>query len=260
VALHDCDITTYDRSLLSRLVYPVANPAFPYAFAKGYYPRITAEKMNGRVVRLLVRPLLLSLRRVLGHRDVIEYFEAFRYPLSGEMAIRTAVIADMRIPSDWGLEIGLLSEVRRHLNPRAICQVEVADAYDHKHQPLSKEDRNTGLSRMSVDICKALLRRLAGEGVVFEHETLRTLKATYLRTALDMIELYDADARMNGLTLDRHAEEAAVELFAANLIEAGRIFLETPNEATFIPSWSRVHSADPHLLDRLHQAVAEDNA
>ena len=28
VALHDCDITTYDRELLARLIYPVANPRF----------------------------------------------------------------------------------------------------------------------------------------------------------------------------------------------------------------------------------------
>ncbi|MFT6772503.1 MAG: glucosyl-3-phosphoglycerate synthase [Paracoccaceae bacterium] len=260
VGLHDCDITTYDRGLLARLMYPVANPAFRYAFAKGYYPRITDEKLNGRVVRLLVRPLLISLRKVIGWRETIEYFEAFRYPLSGEFAIRASVLADMRMPSDWGLEIGVLAEVRRHLNPRAICQVDIADRYDHKHQPLSAEDASAGLSRMSIDICKALIRKLALDGEVFHDETFRTLKATYLRVALDMIDHYDADARMNGLTLDRHAEEQAVELFAANLIAAGKIFLEHPNEAAYIPSWNRVNSASPDLLDRMHAAVQADNA
>jgi hypothetical protein len=49
VALHDCDITTYSREMLARLVYPVANPAFPYQFCKGYYPRIANGKLNGRV-------------------------------------------------------------------------------------------------------------------------------------------------------------------------------------------------------------------
>jgi glucosyl-3-phosphoglycerate synthase len=34
VALHDCDITTYSREMLARLVYPVANPAFPYQTIK----------------------------------------------------------------------------------------------------------------------------------------------------------------------------------------------------------------------------------
>lgn len=258
VALHDCDITTYDRGMVARLFYPVANPGFRYMFAKGFYPRLTDEKLNGRVVRLLVRPLLIAMRRVLGYRETLEYFEAFRYPLSGEFAMRASVIGDMRIPSDWGLEIGVLSEIRRHVSPRAICQVDIADRYDHKHQPLSEEDAAAGLSRMSRDICKALIRKLALDGEVFHDETFRTLKATYLRLALDMIDHYDADARMNGLTLDRHAEEKAVELFAQNLIEAGKIFLESPNEAAYIPSWNRVNSAAPDLLDRMHAAVRAD--
>ncbi|MEP3163850.1 MAG: glycosyl transferase, partial [Marinobacter sp.] len=40
VALHDCDILTYSRGLLARLIYPVANPAFNYMFCKGYYARV----------------------------------------------------------------------------------------------------------------------------------------------------------------------------------------------------------------------------
>ncbi|MFH1303291.1 MAG: glycosyl transferase, partial [Planctomycetota bacterium] len=45
VALHDCDILTYDRSLLARLIYPVANPSFNYQFCKGYYARVANSKM-----------------------------------------------------------------------------------------------------------------------------------------------------------------------------------------------------------------------
>ena len=43
VALHDCDILTYKRSLLARLIYPVANPNFSYAFCKGYYSRVAGN-------------------------------------------------------------------------------------------------------------------------------------------------------------------------------------------------------------------------
>ena len=32
IALHDCDIKTYERGLLARLVYPVAHPGFGYQF------------------------------------------------------------------------------------------------------------------------------------------------------------------------------------------------------------------------------------
>ncbi|KFF65154.1 hypothetical protein IW01_18330 [Pectobacterium brasiliense] len=31
VALHDCDIVTYDRAMLARLLYPVANPHYALA-------------------------------------------------------------------------------------------------------------------------------------------------------------------------------------------------------------------------------------
>lgn len=259
VALHDCDITTYTREMLARLVYPLANPVLPYQFSKGYYPRIADGKLNGRVTRLLVTPLLIALKKTFGHHDYLEYLQAFRYPLAGEFAMRTSILPSMRIPSDWGLEIGVLSEVWRNLSRHAVCQVNISDAYDHKHQPLSEEDSRAGLSRMSTDISKALFRKLATDGVVFSQELFRTLKATYYRVALDLIEMYYADAVMNGLHLDRHKEEKAVELFAGNIVEAGYTFLENPMETPFISNWSRVQAADPDVLRLMRQAVLEDN-
>ena len=66
--------------------------------------------------------------------------------------------------------------------------------------------------------------------------------------ALDLIDTYYNDARMNGLDLDRHAEETAVELFAANIMQAGSVFLDNPMGTPFIPNWSRVNAADPAIL------------
>lgn len=260
VALHDCDIVTYSRDMLARLVYPVANPDFAYQFCKGYYPRTAEGRMNGRVSRLLVAPLLLALRKTVGERDYLDYLRAFRYPLAGEFAMRASILPAMRIPSDWGLEIGTLSEAWRNLAPRSVCQVELSDAYDHKHQPLSEGDASKGLSRMSTDICKALFRKLATDGTVFSKETFRALKASYYRIALDFVETYYNDARMNGLHVDRHEEERAVELFAANIVEAGRTFLDNPMETPFIPAWSRVQAADPDLVRDLCEAVRADDA
>lgn len=259
VALHDCDITTYSRDMLAKLVYPVANPAFNYLFSKGYYPRIGDGKLNGRVTRLLVTPLLIALKNTIGNHSYIDYLSSFRYPLAGEFAMRTAILPDIRIPSDWGLEIGILSEVWRNTNERAICQVDISDAYDHKHQPLSEDNPNKGLSRMSSDIAKVIFRKLANHGQVFHQETFRTLKATYLRTALDLIESYYNDALMNGLYIDRHKEELAVELFAANIVEAGQVFLDNPLEAPFIPNWRRVQSAYQDVLQDIYKAVETDN-
>jgi len=260
VALHDCDIITYKREMLTRLVYPVANPDFPYQFCKGYYPRIANRKLSGRVTRLLVTPLILALQKCCGQNDYLDYLNGFRYPLAGEFAMRTAMLPDMRIPSDWGLEIGVLSEVWRNLPRHAVCQADLADSYDHKHQPLSEENAAKGLSRMSMDICKAIFRKLATHGVVFSTEFFRTIKATYYRTALDLLEMYYHDAKMNGLSVDRHTEEKTVELFAVNIVEAGNVFLDNPMETPFIPNWSRVQSADPDILRKIKEAVRDDNA
>jgi glucosyl-3-phosphoglycerate synthase len=260
IAIHDCDVLTYDRSLLARLIYPVANPRFNYEFCKGFYARVARGKINGRVSRLLVTPLLRALKKTMGEVEYIDYMDSFRYPLAGEFSFRRDVLTDLRIPSDWGLEIGVLSEMYRNYANNRLCQVDIADYYDHKHQELSEEDESSGLSRMSIDICKALFRKLATRGVVMSAESFRSLKASYYRIALDFVETYHNDAVMNGLKFDVHSEERAVELFAENIIKAGEAFLDRPMERPFIPSWSRVSSAMPDVLDRLLTAVREDTA
>ncbi|WP_086929972.1 glycosyl transferase [Agarilytica rhodophyticola] len=258
IALHDCDIVTYDRGLLARLIYPVANPNFNYEFCKGYYARVANGKIHGRVSRLLVTPLIRALKKTLGHSDYLEYIDSFRYPLAGEFSFRTDVINDIRIPSDWGLEIGVLSELNRNYANNRLCQADISDAYDHKHQDLSPEDAQAGLSKMSIDISKALFRKLATNGIVFSSETFRSIKATYFRIALDFIETYYNDAKMNGLDLDIHSEEQAVEMFAKNILTAGQNFLDNPMEKPFVPSWNRVISAIPNILDLLNEAVELD--
>ena len=260
VALHDCDITTYKRELLARLIYPVANPNFNYQFCKGYYSRIADGSINGRVCRLLVTPLLRALKKVFPTDSFIEYLDSYRYSLAGEFSLRTDVINDIRIPSDWGLEIGVLSEMKRNYSTNRLCQVDIADQYDHKHQDLSLDDHNKGLSKMSIDISKAIFRKLATTGLVFNTETFRTIKATYFRIALDFIETYNNDAVINGLTLDIHAEEQAVELFAENIMKAGLHFLDNPMETPFISSWTRVNSALPTIAQNLLDAVDKDLA
>ncbi len=259
IALHDCDIVTYDRSLLARLIYPMANPQFSYQFAKGYYPRISNGSLNGRVTRLLVTPLLRSLEQVLGHSDYLAYLDGFRYPLAGEFSFRKSVIPDIRMPSDWGLEMGTLSEMYRNYSPNKLCQVDIAEIYDHKHQDISLTHQDRGLSKMSIDICKLVFRKMSVMGTVFNKEVFRSVKAAYFRNALDYIERYKNDAIINGLNLDVHTEEKAVELFAENIIEAGQKFLDAPMEKPFIPSWSRIRSAIPDVFERLIEAVEEDH-
>ena len=260
IALHDCDILTYEKSLLAKLFYPVANPVFNFQFCKGYYPRVADGKMNGRVSRLLVFPLLLAMEKTIGRSEYLDFMKSFRYPLAGEFSFRKNLLPRLRIPSDWGLEIGVLSEMQRNHSSNRICQVDLAQKYDHKHQDLSENDDNSGLSRMSIDITKALIRKLATQGNIFTLETFRSIKATYYRAALDMIDIYRSDAQMNNLNFDSHIEEKTVELFALNIMKAGESFFENPMETPFIPTWNRVLSAIPDFLDRLKLSVELDNA
>ena len=112
---------------------------------------------------------------------------------------------------------------------------------------------------MSIDIIKTFIKKLATQGHSFSREELRSLKATYYRSALDLIDIYRSDAEMNGLKLDTHTEEKTVELFARNIMKAGEAFILNPMDTPFIPTWSRVKSAIPDFLKRLKEVVNEDN-
>ncbi|NWG01834.1 MAG: glycosyl transferase [Syntrophaceae bacterium] len=258
IVLHDCDIISYDREFIARLCYPVTNPNLGYEFCKGYYARVT-NKMHGRVTRLLVTPLLRSLERLLGHLPFLVYLDSFRYPLAGEFSMITDLARINRIPWDWGLEVGVLSEVFRNCSLRRICQVDLTENYEHKHQELSPDDPSKGLLRMSTDIAKNLFRNLASEGIDLSESLLKTLKATYLRMAQEAITKYHDDAAINGLDFDRHEEGVAVETFTKGIELASKAFLEDPLSIPLIPNWSRVTSAIPDFLERLKNAVDDDN-
>lgn len=258
IALHDCDILTYNRELLARLCYPVTNPNLNYSFCKGYYSRIT-DRMHGRVTRLLFTPLIRSLQKIIGHHPLLIFFDSFRYALAGEFSMDVDMARSTRIPGDWGLEVGMLAEVYRNTSLRRVCQVDISENYDHKHQVLSPDDASLGLHKMSVDICKSIFRTLESEGIVFSEGFFKTLVATYVRTAQDMLKRYEDDAAVNSLFFDRHAESLAVETFTDGIRIAARKITEDPLGVPLISSWDRVTSALPGILDDISAAVVADN-
>jgi glucosyl-3-phosphoglycerate synthase len=259
MALHDCDIVNYQRYMLARLCYPVMNPNLPFEFCKGYYARLS-DRMHGRVTRLLWTPLVRSLSELCGSIRFLRYIDSFRYALAGEFAMHADLARVNRIPSDWGLEVGVLAEIYRNCSLKRICQVDIADNYEHKHQDLSLGDPSRGLMKMAVDISKAMFHILAAEGVKFDGGTMRTLRINYVRTAEDTIARYGADAMINGLGFDSHEEETAVETFAEAIKLASEDFFANPLGTPPLPNWSRVSSALPTFLDTLKEAVDADNA
>jgi glucosyl-3-phosphoglycerate synthase len=214
--------------------------------------------MHGRVVRLLVSPLLRALRAIVGDNRFLVYLDSFRYPLAGEFAATVNLAKSNRTPSDWGLEVGTLAEVFRNTSLKRVCQVDLCRQYDHKHQILSVEDPRQGLMKMATDILTTIFRTLASMGVVLEPGHFVTLRSAYLRSAQDAIRQYHADALMNGLQLDRHSEERAVEGFARQIITAGEIFTENPLGGEAIPNWNRVLAAFPGFPQELAAASDKD--
>ncbi|MEW6713619.1 MAG: glycosyl transferase [Nitrospirota bacterium] len=258
IALHDCDIITYNRDMLARLCYPVTNPNLDYDFCKGFYSRVS-DRLHGRATRLLVTPLIRSIHKIIGYHPLLAFFDSFRYPLAGEFSMDIDMARVNKIPGDWGLEVGVLAEVYRNTSLRRVCQVDIAENYEHKHQALSPEDATKGLHKMCVDISKSIFRTLASEGIVFSDGFFKTLVSTYVRTAQDMLKRYEDDAAINGLFFDRHEESLAVDTFTKGIKKAAEIITEDPLGVPLIASWDRVTSAIPDILVKIREAVEEDN-
>ncbi len=249
VALHDCDIRTYSRDILARLIYPVLSKRLNYDFAKGYYSRVT-NMLHGRVVRLFFTPLIRAFKRIFGYREFFEYLDSFRYPLSGEVAMVIELARRIQFFSDWGFEIGMLREVYDSTSLSHICQVDLIDRYDHKHQDFNMEDLHSGIMRMAIDIARAFFRILSEEGIILAPHLIRTLKLTYCDVAKQFVDKYKDEAMINGLSYDRHRESRAIEKFAYALEVAANEFSEYPMGSPLIPKWGRIDSAIPDLLDR----------
>ena len=258
IAFHDCDIVNYTRAMVARLCYPVTTPHSEYEFCKGFYSRYTT-KMYGRATRLFFTPFIRALEKILGYLPFLVYMDSFRYALAGEIAMREDLAMALRIPSDWGFEAGTLAEVYRNVAPNRICQVDIAETYEHEHQPLDPSDSEMGVLKMTVDIAKSIFRNLALEGVQFSLGFFKTLSNIYLKEAQETVIRYENDAAINGLQFDRHEESICVEAFADGIKRAGEIFWQNPSISTLIPNWHRVTAAVPNMFDMLLDAVKQDN-
>jgi len=266
IALHDCDIVTYDRTLLGRLFEPVANPNNDFQFCKGYYARIspTERALKGRATRLFVTPLGETLSRLMCQRGNVElerffqYHRSFKYPLAGEFCFTADLARGINVAYDWGLEVATLSQVYDQLTTRQIAQVDLASNYEHKHQELSPDDTNRGLHRMVVDIAKFYLTYMRSHGVPLDDAFVDMLLHTYYQTALKYIRKYSYDADINALAFDLREEESAAGHFRGFLWDAW-MQSKGPQEAKLIPSWNRVAYTFPEIYDRLMGSVEQDN-
>ena len=257
-ALHDCDIVNYNREIPARLFYPIIHPGLDFEFNKGFYSRVTS-KLHGRATRLLYTPLINSLTKVYGSSRYLDYMESFRYALSGEFSFIRSLGRGIGISPTWGLEVSTLSEVYKNTSNRRICQTEIMESYEHKHQELGSAESGGGIYKMANDIAKTLFRVMAQEGVVFSEASFKTLLATYFQESRFEISKYNALSKLNGLNFDREKEIQAVMEFEKAIKEAAKEYYEDPMGIPALSPWITVRSVMPNFSDKFAKYVSEDN-
>lgn len=253
-ALHDADITTYNRMIPTKLLYPIIEPKLDFFFSKGYYARINLKnrKMYGRITRLFIGPILEVLQEKLQYSKFLTYMQSFSYPLAGELALYSDLATHIRIPNDWGLELGLLAEVYRNAAYRRICEVDLG-IYDHRHKPVTPNS----LLKTAEDSFITLLRTLTEmENIEVSEPFLTSLQVAYRRLAQDKIRQYHAEAICNNFDFNRHDEEVDVDLLCNVIISGGRKYLENPIRAQ-LPDWLRAIAAMPDIRERLRDEAIE---
>lgn len=248
IALHDCDIETYDSALVPRLVAPLVLPEEPADFAKGYYPRATA-RLNGRVTRLLVAPLLRALESLALPTSLPAFLAEFRYPLAGEVAFSRDLLSELPLQAGWALEVGALAEIHRRQDRFSLCQVDIADEYEHRHrriEPSNTQD-DSDLSSMVEQILGSVLHALRRERIRVDASVLRPAAMRFRQEARRLMAAYEADAVVNGLPYDRRTEARTVEAFSSivdRVAAAGGCV--APVE---LPSWREVTRAAKDVVD-----------
>jgi glucosyl-3-phosphoglycerate synthase len=240
IGLFDADIRTFSPAYPERMLRPLLDPSHGVAYVKAYYSRLSLETqaLQGRATRLFVGPLLTALEQIFGPMPYLRYLQSFRYPLAGEFAFRRDLAMNLRIPCDWGLEVGLLSEVYRHVACSRIAQVDLG-LFDHKHKALGSTP-SEGLQKMASEILGTVLRGLMEhEGRCLATEQISTLEVLFRRVGEDRVRQFGLDSAINRMPYNRHSEELAVQSFANLLRPSVSRLMDNP-VAHQLPSWSRL--------------------
>ena len=238
-AIQDCDVLSFHRAALARLCFSVADPSLGFDFAKMYYSRVT-DRLYGRVSRLFLAPLLHSLIRVVGHHPLLDFLQAFRYPLAGECALRASLAFQLPVSNGWALEIGMLSDVFRQIEPSKVCQVDGGSGYDHKHQLA-----NGNLMQMCSEIGAALLQQLQTEGCNIDEPFLALTSMALQRECSEAVRRSSALSKINGLPNSPSHETAIASSFAHCLPKI------LPRSVPPLPAWECIQRVVPHTLQAL---------
>ena len=245
VVVHDAGAKTYDENHVPKLLFPLEHGL---AFSKGYYARVENDRLYGRLLRLLYRPLIEALSQD-DDAPVLDFLGSFRYALAGEFATTGRLARKLRIQRGWGLEVGTLGEVFRLVGAEGVAQVDLG-VHEHDHRSVSGP---SGLSEMSRQVTSALFRAVEENGGDPAYETI----ADRYRTAGDrLVDAYALDSAFNDLEYDRTGEQEQIETYAE--------VIEPPGPDTRLPAWESAPIA-PHAVvdaagDDLDEAIDAESS
>ncbi len=245
IAMHDCDITTYDKLMVARLFQPLCmkyrdGKYAPIEYVKAYFKRYTTPEsanengtaqakkgiLNARVTRLFGPPFIDTIQNVLqdmkgyneGLRKLLEFMRSLNYMLSGEMAFTGSLLNKIELPNDYSLEVRILEQAHKFLptelgdTPR-IADIEVAERYDHNHQGIDD------LKKMVTQIAAATFEIVESK-FPLTHEIVKTIKENYLLRATGVAKTFNLVADSAGLKTDLQKELDTAESFAEMIPEA----------------------------------------
>jgi glucosyl-3-phosphoglycerate synthase len=145
----DADLQSFSKEYFLRLVYPIV--LLGGHFNKGYYARFSPSKLDGRLTRLLVIPMLYAIQEQHPASDLTYWLLSFRYPLSGDVALVSDVVPHLTLHDNWAYDLSLLYSLYHLQDELSIYQTELTDNYEHLHRNLDG-DKDLGLSELIKDI------------------------------------------------------------------------------------------------------------
>lgn len=196
IATLDADLKNFTPALLLKLLFPLVHCAAE--FNKGYYVRYSQNKLDGRLTRLLLFPLLQAMRRQTDLTGLLDFLIEFRYPLSGEMAISSDLLRNLNLRTAWSYDLSLLTQIYEYATISSIYQTEISNNHQHQHRD-SASDGDHGLQVVAVDIIDYLCGLYP-----FDFKQLAT---DYLSIASRFIDQYQLLAAFNGLNFSVEAEK-----------------------------------------------------
>ena len=253
IAMHDCDIMTYNELLVARLFQPMCVPeGEDIEYVKGYYTRYNDNGFNGRVTRLFGPPLFDTVANVLQNdkefndkaRGLVSFIRAFNYTFSGEMAFSGGMLEAIELPNDYSMEIRLLEQAYRLGKERGsfTADVEIAPNYDHHHQDMQ------GLGKMAAQIAAAFFDILS-ERIPFPEDFIERIEKGYAWRAEPLVPHFALASAMSGLPYNKEKELAAVKTFESSPSQGYDMMKKGMSRPA--PSWAVTRDAAPNALSDL---------